>query len=73
LTTDEFGWARTGQIISYLQAKKNGENWYQTPDAWIVNNALSGSYKYFVSVYIPESDTVYVDDPETIVPPPGRE
>ena len=70
LTTDEYGLARTGQIISYLQAKKNGENWYQTPDAWIINNALNGTYKYFVSVYVPESDTVYVDDPETIVRPP---
>lgn len=71
LTTDEFGWAQPGKIISYLQGKKvEGEIWYQTPDAWIINNALNGTYKYFVSVYVPESDTVYIDDPETIVRPP---
>lgn len=70
LTTDPLGWARPGRIISYLQGVKRGENWYQTPDAWIINNALNGAYKYIVSVYIPEADIVYVDDPETIVRPP---
>ncbi|MEN8154426.1 MAG: hypothetical protein ABFR75_10430 [Acidobacteriota bacterium] len=72
LTTDKQGWARPGKIISYLQGVKRGENWYQTPDAWIVNNALSGAYKYFVSVYIPEAGIILVDDPETIVPRPKR-
>ncbi len=67
LTTDKLGWAQPGKIISYLQGRKIKENWYQTPDAWIINNALDGAYKYFVSVYIPEADIVYVDDPETIV------
>ena len=72
LTTDKLGWAQPGQIVSSLQGKRKGENWYQTPDAWIVNNALKGAYKYFVSVYIPEAEIILMDDPETIVPPPGK-
>jgi hypothetical protein len=70
ITTDKLGWPRPRQIIPYLKGRKIEKNWYETPDVWIVNNALKNAYKYFVSVYIPEEDIICVDDPEIIVPRP---
>jgi hypothetical protein len=88
ITTDEHGFPRPRQIIPYLKAAsekfkyKDGEEYgqdyyYATPDAYIVYNVLSGTYKYFVSVYIPKNsigkgggDIILVDDPQDHVPPP---
>lgn len=72
LTTDMLGWQLPGQIITCLKGKKNKNLWYETPNAWIVNNALTGSHKYYISVYIPDEEIIIIDDPETIVPPPGH-
>lgn len=71
ITTDREGWPRPRQIIPYLKAfyKPEGQ-WYETPPVYIVNNALSGCFKYNVSVYIKEFDIICVDDPENVVPPP---
>lgn len=84
ITTDKFGWPRPYQILPYLKASTRDSNgaplvlddnripYYATQDAYIVNNALSGDYKYNVSVYIPEADVICVDDPQNSVPrPPG--
>jgi hypothetical protein len=70
LTTDSHGWPRPRQILPYLKAEKKAENHFETQEAYIVNNALCGYYKYFVSVYIPEEEIICVDDPQNHVPPP---
>jgi hypothetical protein len=87
ITTDPNGWPRPRKIIPYLKGEKwdfknkePREDWYTTEPVFVVNNALSGTYKYFVSVYIPravdeegniiEGDIICVDDPEDVIPPP---
>jgi len=69
MTTDDKGWPRPRQIIPYIKAfEKNGH--FETENVYIVNNALSGAYKYFVAVYITHEEIICVDDPENVIPPP---